>query len=167
MPRRHCNTARIILYSGASWRSARTKLNRLKAALQTLYESIVSSAQGIWPNEMIIFPKLSKWADSEGAMVSHCIDQGEIWNGRVNRRLVLPRQISPRSWHHIVSPPLDTRFKTFIGRLSWLHVSFWAHVNIVHHIISYHIISSLWELIFTQPIHAYHTCIPKTNSESP
>jgi len=24
------------------------------------------------------------------------------------------------------------------GRLSWLHVSFWAHVNIVHHIISYH-----------------------------
>ena len=26
------------------------------------------------------------------------------------------------------------------GRLSWLHVSFWAHVNIVHHII-YHIIS--------------------------
>jgi len=22
------------------------------------------------------------------------------------------------------------------GRLSWLHVSFWAHVNIVHHIIS-------------------------------
>ena len=22
-------------------------------------------------------------------------------------------------------------------RLSWLHVSFWAHVNIVHHIISY------------------------------
>jgi len=25
------------------------------------------------------------------------------------------------------------------GRLSWLHVSFWAHVNIVHHIISYHI----------------------------
>ena len=23
------------------------------------------------------------------------------------------------------------------GRLSWLHVSFWAHVNIVHHIISY------------------------------
>jgi len=27
------------------------------------------------------------------------------------------------------------------GRLSWLLVSFWAHVNIVHHIISYHIIS--------------------------
>ena len=27
------------------------------------------------------------------------------------------------------------------GRLSWLHVSFWAHVNIVHHIISYHIIT--------------------------
>ena len=27
------------------------------------------------------------------------------------------------------------------GRLSWLHVSFWAHDNIVHHIISYHIIS--------------------------
>ena len=26
------------------------------------------------------------------------------------------------------------------GRLSWLHVSFWAHVNIVYHIISYHII---------------------------
>jgi len=25
------------------------------------------------------------------------------------------------------------------GRLSWLLVSFWAHVNIVHHIISYHI----------------------------
>jgi len=25
--------------------------------------------------------------------------------------------------------------------ISWLHVSFWAHVNIVHHIISYHIIS--------------------------
>jgi len=24
------------------------------------------------------------------------------------------------------------------GRLSWLLVSFWAHVNIVHHIISYH-----------------------------
>ena len=29
------------------------------------------------------------------------------------------------------------------GRLSWLHVSFWAHVNIVHHIISYHIICGL------------------------
>jgi len=28
------------------------------------------------------------------------------------------------------------------GRLSWLHVSFWAHVNIVYHIISYHNISS-------------------------
>jgi len=27
------------------------------------------------------------------------------------------------------------------GRLSWLLVSFWAHVNIVHHIISYHISS--------------------------
>ena len=27
------------------------------------------------------------------------------------------------------------------GRLSWLLVNFWAHVNIVHHIISYHIIS--------------------------
>jgi len=26
------------------------------------------------------------------------------------------------------------------GRLSWFLVSFWAHVNIVHHIISYHII---------------------------
>jgi len=26
------------------------------------------------------------------------------------------------------------------GRLSWLHVSFWAQINIVHHIISYHII---------------------------
>ena len=29
------------------------------------------------------------------------------------------------------------------GRLGWLLVSFWAHVNIFHHIISYHIISSL------------------------
>jgi len=27
------------------------------------------------------------------------------------------------------------------GRLSWLLVRFWAHVNIVHHIISYHIIT--------------------------
>jgi len=30
------------------------------------------------------------------------------------------------------------------GRLSWLHVSFWAHVNIVHHIISYHIIKGIY-----------------------
>jgi len=28
------------------------------------------------------------------------------------------------------------------GRLSWLLVSFWAHVNIVYHIISYHISST-------------------------
>ena len=34
------------------------------------------------------------------------------------------------------------------GRLSWLFVSFWAHVNIVHHIISYrNILSySIWRL---------------------
>jgi len=29
------------------------------------------------------------------------------------------------------------------GRLSWLHVSFWAHVNIVHHIISYNYLATV------------------------
>jgi len=37
------------------------------------------------------------------------------------------------------------------GRLSWLLVSFWAHVNIVHHIISYHIIS--YHIISYQSLH--------------
>jgi len=32
------------------------------------------------------------------------------------------------------------------GRLSWLLVSFWAHVNIVLHIISYHIILGVGKL---------------------
>jgi len=27
------------------------------------------------------------------------------------------------------------------GRLSWLHVSFWAHVNIVYHIIGKNIVT--------------------------
>jgi len=33
------------------------------------------------------------------------------------------------------------------GRLSWLHVSFWAHVNIVHHIISYVYLTSCVDFI--------------------
>jgi len=33
------------------------------------------------------------------------------------------------------------------GRLSWLLVSFWAHVNIVHHIISYHVQTS-WNVLY-------------------
>jgi len=43
------------------------------------------------------------------------------------------------------------------GRLSWLLVSFWAHVNIVHHIIyiiSYHIYTNFvhWVIKFASPV---------------
>ena len=55
------------------------------------------------------------------------------------------------------------------GRLSWLHVSFWAHVNIVHHIISYIIVELLFRSLAVEVLQGkmYQNSLPSGGGRLP
>ena len=94
-------------------------------------------------HDLVVSDNLQKWPLSDNRITKQTVSRKiEFYLQKYQWTLIQPNvQISRLDRFFWASPFMFLVSSLFFfvwfpcGRLSWLHVSFWAHVNIVHHII--------------------------------
>jgi len=89
--------------------------------------------------------------------VSFCINT-PLLTIHISLTLSLPAQNLPLLQTFPTADFLPASFLVLCGRLSWLFVRFWAHVNIVYRIVSYRIV--LCRILFQLKTYLFHKIFP-------